>query len=63
MGMMFCGCEALTSLDLSHFDTSLTTNIGYMFYDCKSSKYLDLSSFNTSLVKDMNNMFLKIVYY
>ena len=61
MGMMFCGCEALTSLDLSHFDTSLTTNIGYMFYDCKSLKSLDLSSFSTSLVKDMNNMFTNCI--
>ena len=46
-----------TSLDLSKFDTSNVTDMGYMFYKCSSITSIDLGSFNTSKVTDMAYMF------
>ena len=40
----------MEELDLSNFDTSSVTNMGFMFYDCSSLKELDLSSFDMSSV-------------
>ena len=57
MEQMFCGCKALTSLDLSSFDTSNVTDMSYMFGVCKSLTTLDLSSFNTANVTKMEGMF------
>ena len=54
---MFRGCSALTSLDVSNFDTSNVTNMSYMFYHCNSLTSLDLSSFDTSNVIYINSMF------
>lgn len=57
MGYMFYGCAALTSLDLSSFDTANVQDMGYMFYNCASLTGLDLSSFDTANVEDMRKMF------
>ena len=59
MRSMFEGCESLTSLDLSSFDTSSVTDMSWMFQfqDCESLTSLDLSSFNTSSVTSMAGMF------
>ena len=56
---MFAGCHALTSVDLSNFNTSKVfgENMNSMFYGCKSLTSLDLSSFDTSNVTDMSDMF------
>ena len=54
---MFAGCSHLTSLDLSHFDTSNVTSMNSMFYGCSSLTSLDLSSFDTSNVTNMYRMF------
>ena len=48
---MFNGCSALTSLDLSSFNTSKVTNMQNIFYGCYNLKYLDISSFDTSKVR------------
>ena len=53
---MFTGCLALTSLDLSGFNTSKVTDMRYMFNGINLES-LDLSSFNTSKVTEMNGMF------
>ncbi len=58
MGRMFWLCENLTSLDLSHFDTSSVTDMNNMFYYCRSLTSLDLSGWNTSNVTDMTYMFM-----
>ena len=44
---MFCGCESLTKVDFSNFNTSEVNDMEYLFYGCKSLKTIDLSSFNT----------------
>ena len=54
---MFNGCSALTSLDLSSFNTSKVTNMQDMFNGCSALTSLDLSSFNTSKVTNMQNIF------
>ena len=57
MACMFYGCESLTSLALSGFDTSQVTSMGVMFSDCQSLIALDLSCFDTSKVTYMDSMF------
>ena len=57
MGNIFYNCSALTTLDLSGFDTSQVTNMYSMFYNCSSLTCLDLSGFDTSQVTDMSAMF------
>ena len=53
----FGGCDKLTSLDLSSFDTSAVTNMQEMFDGCSSLTSLDVSNFNTSAVTNMGSMF------
>lgn len=57
MQVMFSGCDGLTRLDLSGFDTSAVTNMNAMFSSCYELTSLDLSNFDTSAVTSMNNMF------
>ena len=47
----------ILKLDLSSFDTSKVTNMGYMFYNISNPATLDLSSFDTSQVRSMHSMF------
>ena len=57
MGNMFNGCSALTSLDLTNFNTAKVEYMDNMFYGCSALKSLDLTNFNTAKVTYMNNMF------
>ena len=54
---MFNGCSALSSLDLSNFNTAIVTNMSYMFNGCSALSSLDLSNFNTAIVTNMSYMF------
>lgn len=54
---LFAGCQNLTSLDLSGFDTSNVANMNSMFWECVSLANLDLGSFDTGNVTDMSAMF------
>ena len=60
---MFKNCYNITEIDLSKFDTSQITDMGYMFYmyywyyEFSSLTSLDLSNFNTSQVIKMDHMF------
>ncbi|WP_279083449.1 BspA family leucine-rich repeat surface protein, partial [Lactobacillus apis] len=54
---MFSGCEDLTSLDLSSFNTANVTNMDFMFRGCESLTSLNLSNFNTANVESMESMF------
>ena len=53
---MFRGCQSLTALDLSSFDTSKVENMSSMFRGCQSLTALDISSFDTSNVTSMGGM-------
>ena len=50
----------ILELDLSSFDTSKVTDMGYMFSYMPNLTTLNLSSFDTSNVKDMGSMFSSV---
>ncbi len=54
---MFYKMEGVTSIDLSHFDTSKVVDMGFMFSYNSALESLDLSSFDTSNVTNMYYMF------
>ena len=54
---LFYGCELLTNLDLSNFNSQNVSNMSYMFCCCFSLKNLNLSNFNTGNVTNMKYMF------
>ena len=54
---MFCNCESLISIDLSHFDAQNIIFMNSMFNGCESLNNINLSNINTQNVFDMNNMF------
>ena len=53
----FQGFESLTSVDVSHFDTTNMVSMGGMFSGCSSLTNLDVSNFDTSKVTSMSDMF------
>ena len=57
---MFKNCNSLKNLDLSKFDTSKVTNMGYIFYMCESLTSLDLSNFDTTKVTTYTSMFTSV---
>ena len=57
MGSIFYGCNSLTNIKLSNFNTQKVTDMSYMFYGCKSLINIDLSTFNTQNVSNMRGMF------
>ena len=57
MSGMFCGCSALTSLDLQHFNTQKVIDMSFMFEGCSALTSLDLQHFNTQNVEAMFGMF------
>ena len=57
MGVMFCRCQNLSSLDLTNFNTGNVINMYGMFSNCQNLSSLDLTSFNTANVTFMNYMF------
>lgn len=59
MAYTFNQCGSLVDLDLSSFDTSNATSMGYMFQKCSKLKNITVSSkFNTGSVTSMDNMFV-----
>ena len=50
---MFEGCNSLTSLDLSSFNTKNAVSMWEMFASCSSLTSLDLTNFDTTNVTDM----------
>ena len=58
MDAMFQECNGLTILDLSNFNTSDVTNMGFMFNNCKKLKEIKgINKFVTNKVTDMDTMF------
>jgi surface protein len=54
---MFNSCKALTSVDLSGFNTTNVTDMSYMFYYCESLTSVDLSSWDTNNTITISDMF------
>ena len=57
MSYAFSGCEKLTKIDLSGWNTSSCTNMSYMFSSCKHLMQVNVSSLRTSSVTDFSDMF------
>lgn len=57
MKNMFRGCESLTSMDLSSFNTYYVDDFSYMFAGCNSLTSLDLGSFYRDCDVTMEKMF------
>ena len=49
--------EKIISIDFSHFDSSLITNMNKIFFGCKELVALDISNFHFDKVKSFENMF------
>ena len=54
--MMFSGCNNLTTLNLSSFNTSKVCDMDWMFRDCTKLKTITVS--NKWTTTNINNMFL-----
>ena len=57
MSNMFSFCSALTSLDLTNFNTTNVTYMYNMFDGCSALTSLDLTNFSTANVECMQEMF------
>lgn len=53
----FAGCDKLTTIDVSHFDTSNAIIFTGMFNNCAALKSLDLVNFNTAKAQWIHSMF------
>ena len=54
---MFCYCNNLRKIDLTHLNTEKVTNMSFMFHRLIDVEVIDVSKLNTKNVKDMMNMF------
>ena len=50
---LFSGCNSLTNIDLSNFNTQNVNNMSWIFSECNCLTSIDLSHFNTQNVTDM----------
>jgi surface protein len=57
MRFMFCGCNHLTSLDVTNFNTQNVTTMYCMFSGCSNLTSLDVTNFDTQKVTNMSKMF------
>lgn len=57
MSSMFASCRALTTLDVTSFETDAVTDMSNMFSGCSELTALNVAYFDTSLVVNMSNMF------
>jgi len=54
---LFNGCSSITSLDVTRWDTSAMTNVGFMFVDNTNLSDFDPSGWDVSNVTNMNSIF------
>ena len=54
---MFKGCNNLTNIDVSNFDTKNVTDMSGMFDSCNNLTNIDVANFDTNNVTDMGCMF------
>ena len=60
MNDMFFDCGNFENIDISRFDISQVTDMGYLIYSFSNFKSLDLSNFGTSSVTNISN---KVSFY
>ncbi len=60
-GSLFAGCEKLTEIDLTNFDTSSLRGATSMFNGCTSLVRINLEGFRTENVQSMGSMFANCV--
>ena len=56
LNSVFRNCESLSSLDLSHWDTTSVTNMGNTFFDCTGLTELNLSGWTFESINSINNL-------
>ena len=56
-GCLFSGCESITEIDFSNFDTSKVTYMEHMFTLCTNLTSLNSLNFNTAKVTNMRELF------
>ena len=61
LGRAFQSCRALTSVDVSTWNTDKVTNMAAMCQNCNSLITLDVSNWNTTNVTDMRGTFNKCI--
>ena len=54
--------EKIKSVDFSHFNSYLITNLEYIFYYCHSLQNINFLNFDTSKVVNMVGMFSKVIH-
>ena len=54
---MFRGCENITYIDFSNFDTSNVNEMQYMFLDCSNLEKINFGNINTTSVENMVSIF------
>ena len=59
---MFSGCNSLTNLNLSNFNTQNVTNMSFMFSECDSLTNINLSNFNTQNITNMNVCSMDVIF-
>ena len=58
LNSMLMSCGALKSIDVSRWDTSNVTNMGYLFYECSTLKEITgIQNWDVSNVNNMSNIF------
>ena len=57
---MFYGCQSLTSIDMTKFDTTNTLGLGFLFYNCTSlNTIIGLENLKTKNVNNMHYAFAR----
>ena len=54
---LFSGCNNITKINLSNFNTQNVTDMSFMFEECNNLKIIDLSNLNTENVTNISSMF------
>ena len=57
LSYMLSGCEKLTNINLSNFQTTNVKDMTYMFSGCKNLTNIDISNFEINEKAEVKNMF------
>ncbi len=60
LAYLFSGCNNITDIDMTDFNTSIVTDMSYIFNECTALAQLDISTFNTEKVENFTAAFKAI---